>query len=197
MSQISVDNTLPSKRISNFDEIAAPRLSTRLHVKTENVEMAPKTMLRNLVLSFKTMIESRLRLTLSSLERKATGAGSNREASAIKIITRCYKTTSIEFTDAKLEIRAIPEGAKVIEINEKITHQVTSLNFECTFEVCIFGNYSINISITAPGKSYTTIDNFNGLLMMLDMRLDTEILVVSMQKHCKNIIRTVVALAHV
>eukprot|EP00978_Attheya_sp_CCMP212_P040824 scaffold226721_cov52-Attheya_sp.AAC.1 len=134
MIQIPVDNTLASKRISSFDEIAAPRLSNRLHVKTENVEKAPKTMLRNLVLSFRTMIESRLRLTLSSLERKAARAGSKKEARAIKIITRCSGKPLIEFIDAKLEIKALSEGAKVIASNEEITHQVTSVNFECTFE---------------------------------------------------------------
>jgi hypothetical protein len=197
MRQISAYNTSPSKRISYFDEMAAARLSSRLHVKKEDVEKAPKTMLRNLVLSFRTMIESRLRLTLSSLERKAMRAGSMKEARAFKIITKCYGKPLIEFTDAKLEIRALSEGAKVIAINEIITHQVTSVNFECTFEVRIFGKYSINISITTPGKSYSSIDNLNGLFTMLDMKLDTLILVGSMKKHCEHVIRTAVALAYV
>eukprot|EP00550_Attheya_septentrionalis_P006852 CAMPEP_0198296100 /NCGR_PEP_ID=MMETSP1449-20131203/30986_1 /TAXON_ID=420275 /ORGANISM="Attheya septentrionalis, Strain CCMP2084" /LENGTH=241 /DNA_ID=CAMNT_0043996609 /DNA_START=195 /DNA_END=920 /DNA_ORIENTATION=+ len=175
----------PSTTSDSFEDIASSRLGNPLCLTKQSVASAPGTLLRNVSISFKTMLNSQLSIQrVTSMLDKTT--------SKKKTKTR-FPEAIDELTSAAIEFNPVSQGNDVVVIEEN-SRLIIPVVFNCSFGIKILGSFDVIHSIQTPGVFISTFTSPNNRLNTVSLELDTKSLVIGMKKKCEEIVQTTLAL---
>lgn len=185
----------PANGRIKLEDLAVVNLGVPFHCSPQFVSCAPETMLSNLSISFMSLIESRLRSTISALLKQSMNCvnGNHEDDMLLKLLCSkdsiCISTvvTSFHAMGGKNDIDAVGNSSR---------HTCfLPLVFEAIVDVALFGSELATVTLRSSGTILASLTSDTNKISELVLSLDSKALLQSLMKEARFVVRKAVLLA--
>lgn len=171
----------------SIEEYAALNLARPLALTRDELEVAPLTLLGNLIDSFMSLVDSRKRSSLAALFRQSQ---TQKDSTLTRVLVSLLACSNDPITPS-----TVVTSFRVLQASERNSSGdvVMPLVLETVIDLKIFGSL-VTISVVAPGTIQASFGP-DGLITKAEIVLDTLSFLQSMMKQARYAVRKAVALS--
>jgi hypothetical protein len=171
------------------DQEASDELKSALVLNKQTISVAPTTLLKNISISFGTMIDNRIkhvhRLLVANSHENHKVDELNQKLSSLLFSEKSSPTC---FTSAESSFRTLSMSQGFVKTIGRLKAVILPLIFNTTIQINILGVKNVKVLITAPGTITGTFFGSCNRLRSADIAIDTAAVYQCMKAHCDQVV---------
>lgn len=181
---------------TSLEEATARKLSSPIICTKSDLEAAPGLILRNVSASYSSLIDSRLRSSLSALVRRALCLPETGSATGEDIKTKVLVGILSAGSQSPVTLSTVVTSFRVLPLSDRDPSGgvILPLVFEAIVDLSILGT-TVTVPLRSPGTMNGTFDHRDGLIRSVEVTFDTMSFLQSMMKQARFAVRKAVTIA--